>query len=37
MDKNTNNIKAKLGFNSMMRTIGADYGDEDDYDPFEYI
>lgn len=37
MDKNTNNIKNQLGVNKMMKSLGADYGDEDDYDPFEYI
>ena len=37
MNKNTNKIKNQLSVNKMMKSLGADYGDEDDYDPFEYI
>jgi hypothetical protein len=37
MNNNINNIKTKLGVNKMMKSLGADYGDEDDYDPFEYV
>jgi len=35
MNKNINNIKNQLGYNQMLKSIGADYGDEDDFDPIE--
>ena len=37
MIKKTNKIKKQLRFNSMMQSVGADYGDKDDYDPFDNV
>ena len=35
MSNSANNIKSRLGFNSMLKSLGID--DDDEFDPFDNI